>query len=62
MEQLYRIRRSKISELLDHIDEFKEKMDNFVADHDNYEYEIKLKKLDNEWVANLLVKTEKEDE
>jgi hypothetical protein len=61
MEQIYRIKRNKISELLNHIDEFKERMDNFVEDNSSYDYNIELKKGDNEWIANLSV-TNKEEE
>lgn len=59
MDQIYQVERSNISDLLDHIDNFKDKMDQFIEDHDSLEYDINIEKVteDNKikWIAKLLI-------
>ena len=40
MRITYKIERDNLLDLLNHIDEFKDKMDKFIEDHGTYKYDI----------------------
>ncbi len=59
MEEVYQIKRNSIVELLNQIDEFKDKIDSFIEDHDDYNYDLEINKLvennETKWIAKLVV-------
>lgn len=60
MKTIYKTQRSDIVEALNEIERFKDKMDRFMEDHPNYDYEINIiKKIDLQknrlWELNLTV-------
>lgn len=56
METIYQIEKDSSVELLNHIEQFKDKMDKFIDDHINYKYEVIIEEsINNKKIAKLIV-------
>lgn len=55
MEKIYRRKKEKISEALDEIDKFVEKMEAFMEENKNYKYQLNIQKQRKYWEILLTV-------
>jgi CHASE3 domain sensor protein len=60
MNSDYVVYRDTIIEALDHLDQFKTKMDNFIVNHPQYSYTEELKEENNTWKIKINVKKDEQ--
>lgn len=59
MNNQYNITKKTIKQVLDNVDSFITNMENFTAKHTNYNYDIKIYKVEESWNADIIITNEK---
>lgn len=61
MNNTYIIKKTSLKQALDHIDDFKTKMEMFKEKHPQYIYKVTIEKEDDGYIVEINIKTKNED-